>query len=235
MNLLAIGPDNDNGQCFPPISKSSHDAGFKIPQPKKTVPTIRTPPSEGSPVNAAKKGSLLKGNDRNSNTTSTCKVDHSKKSSVWNIEVAVPSSISSEMALEDDTGKNSFTVQESGQHENSGHSVVERKHVYSKTHEGKTQKFGGLKSGSRVVPFNDDEDHRSDVVVNNAAEEVYESQKDAEDLSLIREQLLQIENQQSSLLDLLQVCTRMLDNLISPSFNCIALYYACKVVLLFLL
>lgn len=136
-----------------------------------------------------------------------CKLDHQKKSSVWNIEVAVPSSISSKVAHEDDTGMNSFMVQGSGVKEHSGDSVAEKKHGFSKTHEGKMHKFGGLKSGSRVVPFNDDENHSLDVVVSTAAEEVYENQKDAEDMSLIREQLLQIENQQSSLLDLLQVCT----------------------------
>ncbi|KAF3431353.1 hypothetical protein FNV43_RR26084 [Rhamnella rubrinervis] len=196
--------DNDINRCFPPISKGSQDAAFKIPQPKKTVPTNRTPPSEGSLVNTAKKGNLLKSNDRNSSATSKCKQDHHKKSSLWNIEVAAPSSISSKVAHEDDTGKNSFMVQESGENEDSGDSVEEKKHVFRKTHEGKMHKFGGLKSGSRVVPFNDDENHSLDVVVSNAVEDVYETQKDAEDLSLIREQLLQIENQQSSLLDLLQ-------------------------------
>lgn len=206
-----MGPDNDISRCLPPISKSSHDSGFKTPQPKKTVPTNMTPPSEGSLVNTAKKGILLKSNDRNSSKTSMCKLDHHKKSSVWNIEVAVPSSISSKVAREDDTGKNSSMVQESGENEHIGNSVAEKKHVFDKTHEGKMHKFGGLKSGSRVVPFNDDENDSLDVVVSNAAEEVYESQKDAEDLSLIREQLLQIENQQSSLLNLLQVCTQMLD------------------------
>jgi hypothetical protein len=43
--------------------------------------------------------------------------------------------------------------------------------------------------------------------VSSSAEDFYENHKDYEDLSLIREQLIQIENQQSSLLDLLQVQT----------------------------
>src|SRR5262249_26096982 len=66
--------------------------------------------------------------------------------------------------------------------------------------------FGGLKSGSRVVPFLEDEDcYNKDVEVSNPIDDFSENHKDDEDLSLIREQLLQIENQQSNLLDLLQV------------------------------
>lgn len=209
--FLATGPDNDIRRCF---SRSSHDPGFKTPQPKKTVPTNRAPPpSEGSLVDNAKKGSFPKNNDRNSSTTILCKLDHPKKPSALKIEVAVPSSISSKVAHEDDTEKNGSMVLESGKNVQSGNSVVEKKHVFSKINEEKMHKIGGFRSGSRVVPVLDDEDHNLDVLVSNAAEEAYESQRDAEDLSLIREQLLQIENQQSSLFDLLQVCidSTMLD------------------------
>ncbi|KAH7515824.1 hypothetical protein FEM48_Zijuj10G0067300 [Ziziphus jujuba var. spinosa] len=197
--------DNDTSRCFPPISKSSYDSGSKTHQPKKTVPTNRAPPpSEGSLVNTAKKGSLPKSNDRNSSTSIMCKLDHLKKPSDWKVEVAVPSSMSSKVVHEDDTGKNGSMVLESVKDEHSRDSVVEKKHVFSKINEEKIHKFGGFRSGSRVVPVLDDEDHNLDVLVGNAVEEACESQKDAEDLSLIREQLLQIENQQSSLLDLLQ-------------------------------
>ncbi|XP_057774750.1 TORTIFOLIA1-like protein 4 [Salvia miltiorrhiza] len=53
---------------------------------------------------------------------------------------------------------------------------------------------------SRVVPFNygDNSDE------NNAIKEDFEDEKEFEDMSLIRRQLQQIENQQSNLLDLLQ-------------------------------
>lgn len=184
---------------------------MKTPQPKKRVPTNRTPPSDsdGSLPNSVKKGSPLKGNDRNSTATMFRKVDHPKKSSQWKIEIAVPSSPSSKVACEDNVvGKNDSPVLESGENEQSGNLKPETKRaIFSKIREEKVQKFGGLRSGSRVVPFDDDDqNHGSDFVDGNAAEEAYESPKDVEDLSKIREQLLQIENQQSSLLDLLQVC-----------------------------
>uniref|UniRef100_A0A0D3DR59 TORTIFOLIA1/SINE1-2 N-terminal domain-containing protein n=1 Tax=Brassica oleracea var. oleracea TaxID=109376 RepID=A0A0D3DR59_BRAOL len=62
----------------------------------------------------------------------------------------------------------------------------------------------GLRSGSRVAPCSDDGDDSCDSLVKNGKDGVDESRKDSEELSLIREQLAMIENQQSSLLDLLQ-------------------------------
>ncbi|KAK6160111.1 hypothetical protein DH2020_003492 [Rehmannia glutinosa] len=55
---------------------------------------------------------------------------------------------------------------------------------------------------SRVVPFNCNEN--LDMADGYAIKDDFEDQKEFEDLSLIRKQLLQIENQQSNLLDLLQ-------------------------------
>ncbi|KAJ6356109.1 hypothetical protein OIU78_004259 [Salix suchowensis] len=66
--------------------------------------------------------------------------------------------------------------------------------LFSSIRDDKWNKFGGLKSGSRVVPFQEDEScYSKDVEVSSSTEDSYE------DLSLIREQLIQIENQQSSL------------------------------------
>ena len=205
VNLIpfsSIGLDNSIGRCFPPLSKSSQDSGYKTPQPKRRVPTNRSPPSDsdGSMPNSVKKGSPLRTNDRNSTSTTSCNVDHPKKPSQWKIEIAVPSSASSKVACEDnDVRKNDSPASESGENERPGNSKLETKHaVFSKIYEEKMHKFGGLKSGSRVVPFDDsDQNLGSDGV----------DPKDVEDLSKIREQLIQIENQQSSLLDLLQVCT----------------------------
>ncbi|XP_016647023.1 PREDICTED: uncharacterized protein LOC103321477 [Prunus mume] len=192
--------DNGFGGCFPPISKSSDDSSFRTPQPKKTVPTTnRSPPSDGSLVTTAKKG-----NERKSETSLFSKQDH-KKPSDWKIEIAMPNSPSSKLVHKDGILRSDSGDPEAGKNEHIGNNMPETKRVlFSKIHDEKVHKFGGLKSGSRVVPFNEDENFDSDVVVSNAAEEVYESQKDAEDLNLIREQLIQIENQQSSLLNLLQ-------------------------------
>lgn len=62
----------------------------------------------------------------------------------------------------------------------------------------------GSQAGSRMFPYHA-EVSRFTTVASNITEDHHRSQKDSDDLSLIRKQLLQIENQQSSLLDLLQV------------------------------
>ncbi|KAI8528977.1 hypothetical protein RHMOL_Rhmol12G0190500 [Rhododendron molle] len=69
--------------------------------------------------------------------------------------------------------------------------------------DNKMLKFGGVRAGRRVAPCFE-ESSGSTIVVGNVPEDVYREQKECEDLSLIRTQLLNIENQQSSLLDLLQ-------------------------------
>ncbi|KAI9073608.1 hypothetical protein K1719_044420 [Acacia pycnantha] len=66
----------------------------------------------------------------------------------------------------------------------------------------KLYKFGVPKSGSLVVPIYNDDNPDLDVKL-NCANEVCDNPQDVEDFSMIREQLIQIENQQSNLLDLL--------------------------------
>ena len=77
--------------------------------------------------------------------------------------------------------------------------------LLTKSSEDKMQKYGGSKAGSRVVPYQEDESQDS-VPVSIVSKDLQRNDKESEDLSLIRDQLHQIENQQSSLLDLLQVC-----------------------------
>ncbi|XP_048430547.1 TORTIFOLIA1-like protein 4 [Pyrus x bretschneideri] len=60
--------DNGIGRGSPPSLKSSDDPGFRTPQPKKTVPTNRSPPSDASLVTTAKKGNPLSRSDRNPDT-----------------------------------------------------------------------------------------------------------------------------------------------------------------------
>lgn len=214
-----MGPDNGSGRCFPSISNSSNDDGYKTPKPKKTVPTNRSPPSNDSIVTPPKRESPPKSNDRNSSAAMIRKVDH-KKPSGWKIEVAVPNSLSLKVACEDDIKRSDFERLESGENENSGNSKPETKRVlFGKIRDEKVHKFGGLRSGSRVVPFQDDQDADLGDVVSNTVEEVDENSKEAEEVSLIREQLLQIENQQSNLLELLQVCCQSLVSLVSLHGN----------------
>ncbi|KAK8655380.1 hypothetical protein V6N13_107960 [Hibiscus sabdariffa] len=169
--------DNGGVGCFPSVAKSIDDVDFRTPQSKKVVPTSRSPPSDASNASTAKKETPLKSNNRNGNTLISGKLDRSKPSNC-KIEISEPKSLFSD----DDNVKKSVP--------------------FVKVHGETVKKFGGLRSGSRVLPFHDDEN--LDVGDKNAFLDVDENPKDMEDLSLIREQLAQIEDQQSNLLNLLQ-------------------------------
>ncbi|KAJ9709125.1 hypothetical protein PVL29_000877 [Vitis rotundifolia] len=209
--LLPLSPskasskDNGAGGCFPPASKIPCDVGFETPQAKKIIPT-RSPPSDNSLVTTARKRSPLQSsNNRKSTTAMFCKLD-CKKPSDWKVEVAVPHPSSSKVACEDDLKRRYLGVSDLEENGNCGDSRPETNRVlFSKTSNEKMHKFGCLRSGSRIVPFHENNNSESAVVDSNATEEeIYENQKDIEDLSLIRKQLIQIENQQSSMLNLLQ-------------------------------
>ncbi|KAJ6431180.1 hypothetical protein OIU84_018634 [Salix udensis] len=186
--------DNNIGVCISTASKNPKDVGFRTPLSKKSVRAIRSPPSDASSVTAAKKQSPARSNDNNSKTGMLHKLGHDRNSG-WKIEIATPQG-----KVSGDDTKHGSEVLGSGQKEDGTNSMPETKCVlFSSIRDDKWNKFGGLKSGSRVVPFQEDEScYSKDVEVSSSTEDSYE------DLSLIREQLIQIENQQSSLLDLLQ-------------------------------
>ncbi|PNT76127.1 hypothetical protein BRADI_1g44560v3 [Brachypodium distachyon] len=94
-----------------------------------------------------------------------------------------------------------------------------RKMLFQKSGEKGYKKLAGLKSGSRVVPYNGDDDSEETTEVEDGSSEFqsdvpeelpsdgpeeFESAHKDEDLSKIRMQLAQIEYQQTNLLDLLQ-------------------------------
>ncbi|XP_065860939.1 TORTIFOLIA1-like protein 4 [Euphorbia lathyris] len=193
--------DDTSDETAPSASPNSHEVGLKTPQPKKTVPENRSPLSDSSPVTTARKQSPAKSINDNSKTVMSHKMDH-KKSSRWKIEIALPH----DEASGDDTRRHDSGVAESGEDVTNRKSWPQTKCVlFSNVREDKLQKFGGLKSGSRVVPCNDDEIcYKNDAEINRSTEEFFENQKDIEDLSLIRQQLMQIEDQQSNLFQLLQ-------------------------------
>ena len=79
-----------------------------------------------------------------------------------------------------------------------------RRVLFQKNGEERYNKVPGLKSGSRVVPYNGDDDSE-EIAESEDVHEEFQSGHKEEDLSKIRMQLVQIENQQTSLLNLLQV------------------------------
>ena len=193
-----VETDNGSVGCFPSVTKSINDVGFRTPQSKKVVPTSRSPPSNASTVPTAKKETPLKSNNRNGNASIFGRLDLTKPSD-WKIEISESKSLFSKAY---DNVKKSGLL-DSREIGDNGNSRLETKRVlFCNVGDEKVHKFGGLRSGSRVVPFHDE---NLDVDGKNAAVEVDENPKDIEDLSLIHEQLAQIEDQQSNLLNLLQV------------------------------
>lgn len=167
------------------------------------VPTSRSPASDSSYGTTSKSEISFKSNNRKSGASILCK-SADRKSSDWKVEIAVPRTPSSIGTCEVHNRTSDSKDAKLGEVENNVNCQPEKKMViYSKIRDDKMYKCGGFKSGSRVVPYSDDE--KSDFVPHNGIDEDFDYPKDPEDLSLIREQLLQIENQQSSLFDLLQV------------------------------
>ncbi|XP_019055075.1 PREDICTED: microtubule-associated protein TORTIFOLIA1-like [Nelumbo nucifera] len=179
---------------FPPYSINSVSLGFETPQLKKKTISKSTPLSPyKSPETKVRKKSPLETND-----TKHGKLE-CKKPSDWKIEIAVPHSQPFTVLCDDDVKQRDGKVLEENE---SRHGT--KRALFNKNFDDKMYKFGGLRSGSRVVPFHDKEGSESTIVVSNTTEDIYGNHKDNEDLCLIRKQLVQIENQQSSLLDLLQ-------------------------------
>ncbi|XP_057948542.1 TORTIFOLIA1-like protein 4 [Malania oleifera] len=189
--------DNGSGGdgCTPPVSKNSDDVGWVTPEQEKAIPTKKSPSDNSSVTPAAR--SPLKSNERKISTSLFHSMDQNR-SSDCKIEVAMPHS-----PCEDDS-KRSFGVMEPAESRSRNLRPEVRRALFNKIPGERGHKFGGLRSGSRVVPFYDNDNSDLVILDCNCTEEMYGNEKDIEDLSLIRKQLVQIENQQSSLLDLLQ-------------------------------
>ncbi|KAG7598159.1 Armadillo-type fold [Arabidopsis suecica] len=168
--------------CFSSVTRSSTiDVGLKSARPKKVTPIMKRSPS--LPVNRSYAATRQKENLPKRN------------------QAAEASSVDNKGPQCTPVKKSS---EESEEKDNSGGPDIIKHTISEKSREdSKVSSFGGLRSGSRVAPCNDDGDS-CDSVVKNCKDDVEESKKDSEELSLIREQLALIENQQSSLLDLLQ-------------------------------
>ncbi|MED6136697.1 hypothetical protein PIB30_058171 [Stylosanthes scabra] len=193
----SFSPDDSKGQCV--------NFGSKFSQPKKMVPANRSPPSTHSSVSSMKREKPLKSNNKESRIRVLHQQDDNKLSDE-KLVTPVSKSPNSNMSKEADIKRCNFEVSKPPPSQNGVNSRAEIKRaLFSKTSDSdeKVRKSSGSKA--RVVPCYGDEniEFESDVTLNNV-NEVCESPQDAEDLSLIREQLIQIENQQSNLLDLLQ-------------------------------
>ncbi|KAL0814357.1 hypothetical protein Bca101_070800 [Brassica carinata] len=182
--------------CFSSVTRSSSiEVGYKSSRPKKATPIMKRSPS--LPVSRSygttrqQKENLPK---RNVTMLAASIVDDKKG----------PQFPPVKQSLEDRSSE-SVESKEDDEASSGGPDIIKHTISEKSREDKKGHRFcGGLTSGSRVAPCSDDGDDSCDPVVKKCKDDVDESRKDNEELSLIREQLAMIENQQSSLLDLLQ-------------------------------
>lgn len=180
---------------YPPGSKNNSYARLDNPLPRKNAISIcRSTPPDASLETTARRRSPLSGGDKRTSSSMFQKVER-KKPLDWKVQVSVRNSASGELKERDENipFRRKISKPET------------KRALFNKISDDKIIKFGGLRSGSRVVPC-PEEVPEPTVVASNAMEDLHKNHKDSEELHLIRNQLNQIEKQQSSLLDILQVC-----------------------------
>ncbi|XP_028767614.1 TORTIFOLIA1-like protein 4 [Neltuma alba] len=183
--------------------KSSVDSSLKSAQPRKIISTNKPLPCEVSFVSTAKRKSFRKSKDKKLNSVISRELDHE----LFDRKFETPDSNSFplNMKREDDIKRCGLEVSKPCLSQNCENPRTEaRRALFSKKSDEKVHKSGGLRSGFRVVPCCEDDIPHSQFMLDNNVNEACENPQDVETLSLIREQLNQIENQQSNLLNLVQ-------------------------------
>ncbi|XVE54890.1 hypothetical protein DITRI_Ditri03aG0118600 [Diplodiscus trichospermus] len=185
-----------NDARYPTGSKISSNTVTAPQTRKKPTLTTRSTPPDSSFATTARRRSPLK---------ATAQKVNGKKPLGCRVEIAVHHAATVTGACEDSLKERSENVLQRRNNENvkSAKSEIKRSLFSNKNSDDKPHKFGGSKTGSRVAPCHE-ETPESTLGASNASENLHSNQKDCEDLSLIRNQLVQIEKQQCSLLDLLQ-------------------------------
>ncbi|XP_027153626.1 TORTIFOLIA1-like protein 4 [Coffea eugenioides] len=173
----------------------SDDFGYVTPHMKKAAPRIRSPTSNTSSTTNNQKNTSLKSDFGKPKAARSCQADF-KRFSECRIEVAVPENPIEQM--NQNLGDSDSEDSESCLNRN-----FEAKCFPFNRNSDERSRIGSSKFGARVVPLYGNADCDSTALDINATD-VAGSQKEFENLSLIQKQLRQIENQQSSLLDLLQ-------------------------------
>lgn len=188
-------PGNRNELNSSPVSEGPRQIVMETNKVKKTIPRSRLPPSDGTLKHIASKTSQSKPKL------------HFKKSFDSKTEFAEPQPTYLKVVPEDGSGI--INSEFSGSVDDGRCRIAKQdagRVLFSKCGDEKSHKLGGVRSMSRVVPFIEDETCEPNEIDEIAYEDGYRNHKEEENLSLIQEQLLHIENQQSSLFALLQVC-----------------------------
>jgi hypothetical protein len=163
---------------------------------RRSWPTNRQPQPDGSNNAINRKGSPPSIVAKKNLPPSRRSTDQFKKSEDMVVVTTAPNATPIKMVAEEKLLKEG----------NVRERLEARRVLFQKTGDKGYKKVAGPKSGSSVVPYNGEGDGDSEETAEteDAPEEFQSTHKD-EDLSKIRMQLVQIENQQASLLNLLQV------------------------------
>lgn len=172
--------ENASDGRYPTGLRNSYSVGSNTPPARR-----RNSLENASPSSTARKRSPLGSNVKKTGTGMFQKLDRKKPPDVKVEIVAAAGCYGMELA----NGKDEH-VSETSEGEKKAFDI---KRTLFKESNGKHNKLGFFRGASRVVPCGD-----TSVVVSNETRE-------SDDLSLIRKQLLQIESQQSNLMDMLQV------------------------------
>lgn len=212
--MTCVHPDYCSGSSSPTPSKSPSDAGSETPQQKRSFSRSKSLASTSSysstittQKNSPKKVVRVKSNGRSSelNVTKSYKVD-TRRSSELKTEVPEKQTSSLEFVCNDNESQD-LNVSDSTESKSCKASSFEANPALPNIDSGEKQfKFGNPRLGARIVPVYETETCSLNVPVANAVEDAAESKEENEDMFLIYKQLRQIESQQSSLMDLLEVC-----------------------------
>ncbi|XP_020089702.1 TORTIFOLIA1-like protein 3 [Ananas comosus] len=189
-----LGSASDGRSLNASQSLKSVQSSSPLVTRKSRFSSSRSPPPDASPIVTARK---INGSIRSKilSPPLSRKMDHTKTSE-WRVEIAVGNT-----PVKAVTEEKLFKDHEQGGKDGNVRSRLEaRRMLFS---EEKGSKSAVLRSGARVVPFQENGSLELTAGTDNMSDEAHEGHRDG-DLSLIRRQLVQIENQQSSLLDLLQ-------------------------------
>ncbi|KAK4358176.1 hypothetical protein RND71_023786 [Anisodus tanguticus] len=194
--------DCGSGACSPTPSKSSSDTATETPQPKKALRPSKSLASSSSSSITSQKNSSTRFRRTKSNVTSSCKLDL-RKSLDAKAKHTVSQASALEVACEEQ--KKNLRVQDSVDTVSCSSSNSEVKStVFNRPPDEKFHRYGNSQFGSRVVPLFEDYNNNMDVPDENINEDALLSHREYGNFCSVRKQLVQIENQQSSLLDLLQ-------------------------------
>ncbi|KAI3930394.1 hypothetical protein MKW92_045791 [Papaver armeniacum] len=187
-------------------SKSSLNRSFESPEAKRKSmpgPGSRASPPDTSSMTTARQRSPLKGSSLKSSPPMFRKLDR-KKPTNWKVEISVPHNPPSNEIYEDDLKGNHGEVSGYGGNGNDRFQKQDvRRAIFNRNGDDNVHQLGAVRSGSRVVPLVHQESIGSTGLAGNPTGQLQDIIKN-EEMSLIRNQLIQIEKQQSSLLDLLQ-------------------------------